>query len=185
MLRAEKAVVESYEHFPKQTYRNRCSIYSPNGLQHLVIPLDGRKDKTLTKDIRISYDRNWQLIHWRSLEAAYRSSPFFEFYEDELKPFYEKRTELLIEFNFALQKKIMELLDVKKEISFTSQYEKMPAGLADHRSIFSKKNIPSKSFPRYLQVFENKHGFIPDLSIADLLFNLGPKAKDHLLELNS
>src|SRR5687767_704652 len=82
----EKISIELFEHFPKQTYRNRCSIYSPNGIQHLVVPVQARKDKMLTRDVRISYDHPWQKLHWRSLESAYRSSPFFEFYEDDFRP---------------------------------------------------------------------------------------------------
>jgi hypothetical protein len=184
LLRAGEITVELYEHFPKQTWRNRCTIYSPNGMQHLVVPLDGRKDKTLTKDIRISYDRDWQTLHWRSLEAAYRSSPYFEFYEDDFAPFYEERYASLVEFNTRIQEKVMELLKIQKDIHCTGAYEARPAGLTDLRHLVSKEEVRGKQFPRYMQVFENKHGFLSNLSIADLLFNLGPRAPDYLRELH-
>ena len=174
-----------FEHFQKQTTRNRCSIYSPNGLQQLVIPLDGRKDKSLTKEIRISNGNHWQKLHWRSFESAYRSSPYFEFYEDDLKRFYTDEYDLLFEFNTALQNKILDLLKIKKEFSYTTEYKKVPTGIADHRDHLSKKNLAElKNFPRYIQVFEDKFGFLPNLSIADLLFDLGPQATEYLQTIN-
>ena len=185
LLGADKIEIELFEHFQKQTSRNRCSIYSPNGLQQLIIPLDGRKDKSLTKDIRICYDAPWQKLHWRSLESAYRSSPFFEFYEDDLKEFYTERYDQLYEFNSAIQNKVLELLKIKKEFSFTSEYNKVPVDCTDHRDHLTKKHLVElKNFPRYIQVFEDRHGFLPNLSIADLLFDMGPQAVDYLRTIN-
>ena len=184
LIRAEKVFIELHEHFEKQTWRSRCSIYSPNGIQHLVVPLHERKDKSITKNIRVSYKMDWQKNHWRSLEAAYRSSPFFEYYEDELREFYEGEYELLWEFNTKLLERLLELLEIKKEISFTTSYEKKPAAAIDLRDSLSKKEVLHFRIPRYMQVFENKQGFISNLSIADLLFNLGPRAGEYLNELN-
>lgn len=185
LLKHEKIFIELHEHFPKQTWRNRCSIYGSNGLLHLIIPLHGKKDKVVTKEIRISNKYDWQSIHWRSLESAYRSSPFFEYYENDLRKFYERKFELLPDFNMALQESILKLLGMKKYFFFTAHYEKSPAGYIDRRDCLSKKKLPEiRNFPRYMQVFENKHGFIPNLSIADLLFNLGPQAKKYLGQIN-
>lgn len=186
LLSADKIEIELHEHFQKQTPRSRCSIYSPNGLQQLIIPLDGRKDKSLTRDIKISNENPWQKLHWRSLESAYRSSPYFEFYEHDLIEFYANKYELLFEFNNSLQNKILELLKIKKEFSYTLEYKKIPTGIADHRDHLTKKNLNlSNNFPRYIQVFEDKHGFLPNLSIADLLFNLGPDSVDYLKQIST
>ena len=182
--RCDRVLIEIYEHFPKQTWRNRCSIYSPNGIQQMTIPLDGRKDKTLTKDIRIDNSKPWQKLHWRSLEAAYRSSPYFEYYEDDLRTLFETGSDLLYEFNAKIQEKIFLLLNIEKEVRFTSSYIKDHDDAEDLREALSKKFLSTISvYPRYLQVFENKHGFLSNLSIADLLFNLGPSAKGYLEEL--
>jgi hypothetical protein len=183
LLRADAVTIELYEHFPKQTWRNRCSIYSPNGIQHLLVPLSGRKDKSLTKDIGISNDRNWQLMHWRSLEAAYRSSPYFEYYEDDLRPFFERKFDSLVELNTGIMRSILELLKIKKEFSFSTEYIGKPAE-EDLRDILAKRNVMGTNFPRYMQVFENKAGFLSNLSIADLLFNQGPQSAAYLAQLS-
>ncbi|HEY6162717.1 MAG TPA: WbqC family protein [Bacteroidia bacterium] len=184
ILRAEKVFIELHEHFEKQTWRSRCSIYSPNGIQHLVVPLHERRDKSITKSIRISNKTGWQKNHWRSLEAAYRSSPFFEYYEDDLRAFYENEFDLLWEYNAKLLERLLGLLEIKKEANFTSTYEKEPLYATDLRDCLSKKNVLNIETPRYLQVFGNKHGFISNLSILDLLFNLGPRAGEYLNGLN-
>ena len=182
--RCNCVLIEICEHFPKQTWRNRCSIYSPNGIQQMTIPLDGRKDKTLTKDIRIDNTKPWQKLHWRSLESAYRSSPYFEYYEDDLRDLFEPGPDLLYEFNSIIQEKILSLLKIEKKIMYTSSYMKNQDDAEDLRVSLSKKYLSAIGpYPRYLQVFENKHGFISNLSIADLLFNLGPSAKDYLDKL--
>ena len=183
IIKNENICFELYEHFPKQTFRNRCSIYSPNGIQQMVIPLHDRKDKTITKDIRISYEQKWQTLHWRSLESAYRSSPYFEYYEDDFRPLYEKKFDFLVDFNLELMQVVFSLMKMKRKISFTKGYEKIPADIKDCRDVLNKKNIPSVKFPRYAQVFEDRHGFISNLSIADLLFNQGNEAKDYLREI--
>src|SRR3990170_2824855 len=124
VLKSETIFIEQFEHFPKQTFRNRCSIYSPNGIQQLTVPLHERKDKTLTKDIRISYEINWQTLHWRSLESAYRSSPYFEFFEDDFRPYFEKKFNFLIDFNMEIMQEVLALMKIKKEFLFTSSYQK-------------------------------------------------------------
>ncbi len=132
------------------------------------------------KDIRISYTDPWQKLHWRSLESAYRRSAYFEFYEDELKPFYmEQKFTFLVDFNAALTDLLTTVLKLNKTLIPTSDYQKLLPECEDLRNAFS----PRHSIPKqrsYPQVFENKFGFIPDLSIADLLFSQGPEATDFL-----
>ena len=183
VLKSETIFIEQFEHFPKQTFRNRCSIYSPNGIQQLTVPLHERKDKTLTKDIRISYEINWQTLHWRSLESAYRSSPYFEFFEDDFRPYFEKKFNFLIDFNMEIMQEVLALMKIKKEFLFTSSYQKEFAG-ADLRDSLNKKNVSVIALPRYQQVFEDRKGFISNLSIADLLFNQGNDARDYLKKVN-
>lgn len=178
-------IIEHFEHFPKQTYRNRTYIYSPNGKQNLVVPLKSRTERTLTKDIRICYNDPWQKLHWRSFEAAYRRSPYFEYYEDDLRPFYtEPKFEFLIDLNMALIEFINTSLKINCAPQPTSTYEKEYKEMDDYRSTISpKKELSSDTtfkVKEYSQVFDNKHGFIPNLSIVDLLFNHGPRSVEYL-----
>lgn len=183
--------IEQHEHFHKQTYRNRANIYGPNGLQSMIIPVR-YKNHTPMKDVQIAYDFDWQKQHWRTLESAYRNSPYFEFYESDLSLFYKKRFTLLIEFNEAIHKKILELLEIKTNIQYTSSYIAHPPQLQDFRETFHPKKDVAPSpkvegwgedfyLKPYSQVFENKFGFLPNLSIIDLLFNQGPHASEYLL----
>ncbi|HVA98510.1 MAG TPA: WbqC family protein [Bacteroidia bacterium] len=168
-------LMEEMEHFPKQTYRNRCEIYGANGLLTLSIPLEKNTKRTLTKDIRISYSQNWQHIHWLSLQAAYRRSPFFEFYEDDFAPFYESKKNIFLkDFNDSFLELLLQLLKINPSINNTISYEKEYPNAIDLRNAISpKKNAETFAYQskNYTQVFENKHGFIPNLSIVDLLFN--------------
>lgn len=181
----ESSEIEWFEHLPKQTYRSRCVIYSPNGALTLSVPLVKRNQRQIMKEVKISYDTDWLKLHWRTLESAYRRSPFFEYYEDDLLPFYrEKKHIYLVDFNEALQQKIMELLKLKKTYTFTTEYLKKPADRADLRELFSQKDPaaqdPDFQIIPYMQVFESKQGFIPNLSIVDLLFNTGSKAINYI-----
>ena len=180
LVNSNSVEIEQHEYFIKQTYRNRCAICGANGALTLSIPLHERKNKTLTKDIRISNQTNWQNIHWRSIESAYNSSPFFEFYKDDLIPFYENKFDFLIDFNFSLQQKIDELVGLKINYSHSNYYQTTIDNTVDLRNSFSPKEISIVNFPTYFQVFEIKNGFIPDLSIIDLLFNEGPQTLSYL-----
>lgn len=184
LLSYPSVMIEHYEHFPKQTYRNRCNIYGANGLLSLSIPLEKRKEKTITKDIRISYENNWQKIHWRSLESSYRCSPFFEYYEDDLAPFYTKKINYLVEFNEAMLELIMRLTGIKKKFLYTTEYHQNYPDTDDFRKSISPKinfeHDTDFTCKPYLQVFENKSGFIPNLSIIDLLFNQGNDSIDFI-----
>lgn len=172
--------IETHENFIKQSFRNRCNIYGANGELSLSIPIKKDKPKTKIKDIRIDYDTNWRKLHWKSIESAYRSSPFFEFYEDDLKPFYEKKYKYLLEFNNEIQEIILEHLELEPNIVFTDHYITQTENNTDdfREKIHPKKDIEDVQFKitKYTQVFQDKHGFISNLSIVDLLFNEGPNA---------
>jgi hypothetical protein len=176
-----QCIIEHHEHFIKQTYRSRCDIYSPNGVLTLSIPLEKRNKRQAVKDVRISYEYNWQTLHWRSLESCYRRSPFFEYFEDDFRPFYEeKKYDFLIDLNEAIQQEVLDLLKLKPSYTFSTEYMSTYEGADDLRNIITPKESPGsdKAFEAkpYSQVFETRHGFIPNLSIADLLFNEGSRA---------
>ena len=184
LITYEEALIEHYEHFPKQTYRNRCTIYGANGELSLSIPLKKRSERTHTKDIRISYEQPWPKLHWRSFESSYRCSPFFEFYEDDLAPFYEKQYEFLVDFNAELHQLVCDLLKIDNNTKPTEKYEKHPESMDDLRNLISPKishTEDAEYIPKpYTQVFINKYGFLPNLSIVDLLFNEGSSAKEFI-----
>ncbi len=182
ILKADKIIIELYENYIKQTYRNRCCIYNANGKLNLSIPVKKTLNKhTLIKDIKISYDSDWQKNHWKSIESAYNSSPYFLFYKDNLLPFYLKKNDFLIDFNQNLLKTILNLINIKTKINYTDEYysPKANKNITDLRNKRNKHNNIFKT-THYIQVFEDKHGFIPNLSTIDLLFNQGPNTYDFL-----
>lgn len=174
-------LIEQDEHFPKQTYRNRANIYSPDGLLALTVPVTkGAKNHTSVRDVKISYDFNWQRLHWMSLQACYRRSAYFEYYEDEFVPFYEKKQEFLFDYNEQLLQLLLKLLKINTSLGYTKTYEPEYPELLDLRSsIHSKKESTFEQKP-YFQVFEERNGFLKNLSIVDLLFNQGPQAISYL-----
>ena len=177
--------IEKYEHYQKGSYRNRCYIASPEGKLMLSIPLSkGKNQRTLIKDVRIANDAKWQKIHWQSLGSFYRSSPYFEYYEDKFTPFYHKTFEFLFDFNEQLMNMLFELMELKVNITFTKKYEDDPEGVKDMRSVIlpnANKTTAAFKAPEYKQVFEEKTGFLPNLSIVDMLFSEGPNARELLL----
>lgn len=176
-------LIEKHENFIKQTYRSRCDIYTPNGVKTLSIPLVKREHRQSIKDIRISYDYDWQKLHWRTLESSYRRSPFFEFFEDDFYPYYhDKKFDFLIDLNEALQQEVFALLKMKPSYKYTDAYIKEYANIVDLRNTLAPKagtDIIFETKP-YSQVFETRHGFIPNLSILDLLFNQGNRATEFI-----
>ena len=215
--RYDECLIERHESFIKQTYRNRMLIPTTNGPLSLTIPTNHNTSLAI-KDIRISDHANWRHVHWNALLSAYGESPFFEYYQDDIRPFYEKKYEFLFDFNMEITEKMIELLDIRPKISVTSEYiqseelkeksiesEELKVkseefnGLANHKvqssnhkvqskevqsivdfreAIRPKKPLPDAEFEskRYYQVYEQKFGFQPNMSILDLLFNEGNEA---------
>jgi hypothetical protein len=169
-LRSEQIIIEAFETYKKQTSRNHCLINGPNGKQRLTIPvIKVNGNHTFTKDIRISYSQNWQKIHWRSIQTAYNNSPFFLYYMDYFEPFYFMKFDFLLDFNTKALETLFNILRVEKRIEFTDHFENSPV-------------LPGHFFfPPYTQVFSTKSGFLSDLSIIDLLFNLGPGSMEYLI----
>lgn len=166
--------IETSENYLKQSYRNRCIIAGANGPLPLSVPIVKPDTlKCLTKDIRISDHGNWRHLHWNAIVSAYNSTPFFEYYEDDFAPFYEKKYEFLFDFNEELRMLICQLLDIQPQIQYTTSFEADVEN--DVRWISPKQDIADPSFllKPYYQVFQDKHGFLPNLSIIDLLFNTG------------
>lgn len=182
LLDANSVTIEKHEHFVKQSFRNRYHVSGPNGVLNLSIPVSrGHAEHTPYKDIKISCDEDWQVIHWRSLEASYRSSPYFEYYEDDIRPLFNERFDTLFEFNTRVLHIIHEQLQEPLEVAFTEEYIKEPEGVVDMRSTaLSKKFVKLYSHEAYQQVFEDRNGFLPNLSVLDALFNLGPNTLEFL-----
>ncbi|MBR6275577.1 MAG: WbqC family protein [Prevotella sp.] len=179
LYRADETWIEHCESFKKQTYRNRCIIATTQGLQILTVPVE-RDSSGFIKDIRISDHGNWRHLHWNALLSAYGESPFFEYYEDDLHPFFERRWTYLFDFNEEIRMKMCELLDLRPQVRYTETYvAEVSDPISDFREAINPKHpAPDPDFVprRYYQVYEAKHGFQPNLSIVDLLFNMGPEA---------
>ncbi len=177
--------IEIHETYPKQTFRNRCQIATSSGLLNLTVPVRRvNGNHTKTGDIAIDNSLNWQQLHWRSIITAYNNTPYFLYYRDLFEPFYTNRQESLLTLNTNLIKTLLNILNFKHiEISNTSNYESKQSDF-DFRNSFNSKKQPIQSIttamPRYMQAFETQHGYLPDLSIIDLLFNVGPEAADYL-----
>ena len=210
LYRYDHCLIEQCDSFQKQTYRNRCVIATANGTQALTVPIENEKgerrnEKCLLRDVRISDHNQWRRVHWNALQSAYSESPFFEYYADDLHPFFEEKYEFLIDFNEAIRQKICELIDIHPHVAYTSEYIShsltfspshsltfspshsltfSPSHpLTDFRDVISAKHPqPDAEYTpkEYWQVFQHKHGFLPNLSILDLLFNMGPESVFYL-----
>ena len=167
-------LIEQYDNYCKQTYRNRCRIATAGGIQTLTIPVvKSDSPKQLMKDVRISDHGDWRRQHWNALESAYMNSPFFMYYQDDFRPFYERRIEFLIDFNTQLTELILKLAGMDKKIKLTESYSRPTQGINDLRQLIDPQQT-SQNRP-YWQVFKQKYGFQPNLSAVDLLFNMGPE----------
>ena len=183
MLASGRVLLEQYDHYRKQTYRNRCAIAAPDGPLVLTVPVvKPSAPKAFMRDIRISDHGNWRHLHWNAFETAYNHTPFFEYYRDDFRPFYERRYEFLADFNEELLHLVCSLIDMQPVVSRTTAYAVHPAaGVLDLReAICPKEGTPAEgpafSPVPYYQVFASRLGFLPNLSIVDLLFNMGPES---------
>lgn len=184
---SQHVYLEQFEHFNKQTYRNRCTILAGNGPVSLIIPVEkGRGPKTLIKDLKISYDTNWQRNHWQTLVSAYNSSPYFEYYQFDIQHFFSKKWNFLLDYNFSIHQTICEILEIQNKIILTSDFEKVPPQTINLREAITPKKSkyvdPHFNPDTYTQVFSEKFDFVPNLSILDLIFNEGPNAYTRLLD---
>jgi len=181
IAKADDLVFEMDDNFLKQTYRNRSYIYGANGKLTLNIPvIHSQKNRQKYRDVKIFNEENWQSLHWKSLLSAYRTSPFFEYYEDELQPLFEMKADFILDFNLKCFETITDCLQLDSNISKTETYQPAPEDTTDFRFLVQAKKEHPQNFEKYTQVFGNKHGFISNLSILDLLFNEGPNALNYL-----
>lgn len=202
LYRYDHCLIEQYDSYQKQTYRNRCLIATANGVQALTVPVENEKgemssqrhtltsqrnEKCLLRDIRISDHNQWRRVHWNALQSAYSESPFFDYYVDDIRPFFERKYDFLVDFNEAIRQKICELIDIHPNVEYTSEYilaiSPQTSDIMDFRDVIHAKHPqPDATFePRkYWQVFQHKHGFLPNLSILDLLFCMGPESVFYL-----
>ncbi|OFX27197.1 MAG: hypothetical protein A2033_07420 [Bacteroidetes bacterium GWA2_31_9] len=175
--------IEIFDNFQKQTFRNRCEIYSANGKLSLTVPvIKNHNQKTLTKDILIDYTENWQKNHFKAIESAYRSTPYYQYFIDDFIDFYETKYKYLLDLNNRITETVLKVLNIEKSFSHTKEYNEFYEN--DFRQTISPK-YKSTLFNNklnYYQVFENKHGFIQNLSIIDLIFNEGTDSKQFLAE---
>ena len=184
LYRYDQALIEQYDSYQKQTYRNRCVIATANGLQALTVPVEHNSqfstlNSQLVKDLRISDHNQWRRVHWNALQSAYSESPFFDYYADDIRPFFEKKYEFLVDFNESIRQTVCDLLDIQPKVEYTTSYEKQMDTVDDFREVINAKHPQADADfqpQRYWQVFEGKHGFQANLSILDLLFNMGNEA---------
>ncbi|WP_317898208.1 WbqC family protein [Aurantibacillus circumpalustris] len=189
LLNSEAILIEQFENYQRQSFRNRTSILSANGLLSLSIPALKQGTKELTKDVEISYAEQWQTKHWRAITSAYKNSPYFEHFESEIEPLYSKKFQSLLEYNLLQIETIFKILKLKKNISLTTLYNKEIIDCEDLREKIHPKldfktddNVRSALNKNYYQTFESKFSFVPNLSILDLIFNEGLGALDYLME---
>lgn len=187
LIRYEQIAIEWQETYPKQTYRNRAEIPTANGMMALSVPvIRVQGNHTRTEAIAISYNEPWNVRHWRAIVSAYNAAPYFLYYRDYFEHILMKEHSRLIDLNEELLKTILRLLKIDCKIVHTEDY--IPAGTIedDYRSLSNaKSHTTPTSFPAYSQVFDNKQPFLPNMSIIDLLFNLGPEARSYLKNIES
>ena len=173
---ADALLVDDVSPFVKQTYRSRAVIATENGSQQLTIPVVHDGGKMTMRDVRISEHGNWRHQHWNAIVSAYRKSPFFEYYADDFAHFYEERDGFLLDFNLRLHGVVSELLGLERKVKFLS--DEVADAAVDLRRIAEPKALEAFDgvmLQPYYQVFAQRNGFIPSLSIVDLLFNMGPE----------
>ncbi|HKL96964.1 MAG TPA: WbqC family protein [Paludibacteraceae bacterium] len=176
-------VIEQHASYVKQTYANRCHIATANGIESLTIPVEHNTGKVTIRDVKISDHSNWQTLHWRAIETAYNSTPFFDYYKEDLQSFFEQKFTFLLDFNLQIQSTILDLLGFDATITLSESYKKAyQSDEIDLREVLhpKKKEVSlgvQFEHQNYYQVFNHKFGFLPDLSIIDLLFNMGNESR--------
>ncbi len=187
VINSNRIVIDLHTHYQKQSYANRTEILSANGKLRLTLPVHKVKDHCPVIDVEISYTQRWQAVHWGAITSAYRNSPYFEFFEEDIKAFYQKQYRLLHEFNTDQLKLLLKLMRHKKDIGFTEQFPEDTTGTHDLRAMIHPKKRASEDTHAcdaldkpYYQTFGHRYGFVPNLSVLDLLFNTGLEAVNHL-----
>jgi hypothetical protein len=171
------STIEIHENFPKQTIRNRCEILTSNGILTLSIPvIHNSLGKQLTKDVRIDYSKNWQIDHWRAIQSAYASSPYFEDYFEEVKLIITEKSDYLIDKNNHILDFVESILDKKTTRKFTFKFEN---SISNNKNLYLERELKSRK--SYQQVFSYNKAFTPNLSILDLIFNEGPFCRKWIL----
>lgn len=173
--------LEQFENFPKQTYRNRANIYGANGKLSLIIPIK-HNGKKIISNIEVSEAENWKSLHWKSIKSAYQSSPYFEFYEDQIQKIFTGNETNLMEINLKAIELFLKILKTEKAYYLTEEYIKEPLAI-DLRDKFSAKEDTSADMEPYYQTFSDKLGFVKDLSILDLLCNKGPESYTYIKQI--
>ena len=177
IIKANNILFEVSDNYQKQTFRNRTYIYGANGKLGLFIPvIHTHKNRELFKDVKISYDSNWMDLHLKSLQSAYRSSPYFEYFEDDFIKLYSEREKSLADFNIKCIKLICNLLDLDLDFKISNEYVEKTNDIIDLRDLSNARKEKKIDTPKYIQVFESKHGYINNLSIIDLIFSKGPNS---------
>ncbi|SNR52318.1 WbqC-like protein family protein [Lutibacter agarilyticus] len=180
IVNSSKIMFEVEDNFQKQTYRNRCYINTANGKHLLNVPVQHNKGiKQKTKDVKIDYKDSWDKLHLKTLQTAYNSSPFFEFYIDDLMTVFKKQTTFLLDLNLKCHEFIMDSLQVEIPTIKTTEYS-VESTSTDLRNLAIAKGEKPFQLERYIQVFEEHNGFIQNLSMLDLLFMEGPNALNYL-----
>ena len=180
----EPCVMEVSDNYQKQTFRNRTYIYGANGKQLLTVPIlhtGGETGRQLYKNVKIDNNVSWQKLHWKTLQTAYRTSPYFEFYEDAISPVFEKKFNFLIDLNFYSIEAVLSCLNTDIQWDKTSKYEENYQDFNDFRFLANAKTEHNITQEEYYQIFSDKHGFIKNLSILDLLFQEGNHSENYLL----
>ena len=177
IIKANNILFEVSDNYQKQTFRNRTYIYGANGKLGLFIPvIHTHKNRELFKDVKISYDSNWMDLHLKSLQSAYRSSPYFEYFEDDFIKLYSEKEKFLVDFNIKCIKLISNLLDLDLDYKISSEYVEKTNDIIDLRDLSNARKQKTIETPKYIQVFESKHGYLNNLSIIDLIFSEGPNS---------
>jgi len=174
IIKANNILFEVSDNYQKQTFRNRTYIYGANGKLGLFIPvIHTHKQRELFKDVKISYESNWMDLHLKSLQSAYRSSPYFEYFEDDFIKLYSKKEKFLVDFNIKCIKLISNLLDIDLNFKISNEYIEKTNEIIDLRGLSNARKQKTIETPKYIQVFESKHGYLNNLSILDLIFSEG------------